>query len=173
MSDIKLFITDIDGVWTDGSMYYSTAGEELKRFNTYDSAGVLFAKLSNKDVAIITGENNSTVVDRAKKLQIKHVFMGISNKVDVAEKLIGDLEISWDEVAFIGDDINDFQLLMKVGISACPSQAPSYIKEIVDEVLPVKGGDGAFRAFVELILRKEGKFKSALENYFSNLKFRQ
>lgn len=173
MSDIKLFITDIDGVWTDGSMYYSTSGEELKRFNTYDSAGVLFAKLSNKHVAIITGENNATVINRAEKLQIQHVFTGVSNKLMVAEKLISELDICWNEVAFIGDDINDYQLLVKVGVSACPLQAPEYIKEIVDHVLPIKGGDGAFRTFVELILRKEGKLESALDNYLSNLKFRQ
>ena len=173
MSEIKLFITDIDGVWTDGSMYYSTTGEELKRFNTYDSAGVLFTKLLNKHVAIITGENSIAIVNRAKKLQIEHVFIGISNKIEVAEKLISELAISWDEVAFIGDDINDYELLVKAGVSACPSQAPSYIKAIVDEVLPVKGGDGAFRAFVELILQREGKLESALQNYFTNLKFRQ
>lgn len=173
MTEIKLFITDIDGVWTDGSMYYSTTGEELKRFNTYDSAGVLFARLLNKQVAIITGENTETVLKRANKLQIEHVFTGISNKVEVAQKLINKLGISWDEVAFIGDDINDYQLLVKAGVSACPLQAPSYIKKIVDEVLTVKGGDGAFRAFVELILRREGKLEAALENYFTNLNFRQ
>jgi 3-deoxy-D-manno-octulosonate 8-phosphate phosphatase (KDO 8-P phosphatase) len=154
-------------------MYYSTTGEELKRFNTYDSAGVLFTKLLNKHVAIITGENSIAIVNRAKKLQIEHVFIGISNKIEVAEKLISELAISWDEVAFIGDDINDYELLVKAGVSACPSQAPSYIKAIVDEVLPVKGGDGAFRAFVELILQREGKLESALQNYFTNLKFRQ
>jgi 3-deoxy-D-manno-octulosonate 8-phosphate phosphatase (KDO 8-P phosphatase) len=154
-------------------MYYSTSGEELKRFNTYDSAGVLFARLSKKYVAIITGESSVTVINRAKKLQIDHVFTGVSNKVEVTEKLIDELGISWDEVAFIGDDINDYQLLVKVGVSACPSQAPSYIKEIVDVVLPVKGGNGAFRAFVELILRREGKLEAALESYFANLKFTQ
>ena len=173
MSEIKLFITDIDGVWTDGSMYYSSTGEELKRFNTYDSAGVLFAKLLNKHVAIITGENTVSVKNRAKKLQIEYIFMGISNKVEVAEKLIGELGISWEEVAFIGDDINDYQLLLKVGVSACPSQAPSYIKEIVDEVLPLKGGEGAFRSFVELILQRERKLEAALEKYFANLNFKQ
>ena len=112
-------------------MYYSTTGEELKRFNTYDSAGVLFARLLNIQVAIITGENSSTVVNRAKKLQINHVFTGISNKLKVAEKLVDELDISWDEVAFIGDDINDYQLLIKVGVSACPSQAPSYILSLI------------------------------------------
>ena len=173
MSEIKLILTDIDGVWTDGSMYYSTTGEELKRFNTYDSAGVLFAKLSNKQVAIITGENTVIVSNRAKKLQIEHVFIGVSNKIQVAEKLIDELGISWNEVAFIGDDINDYQLLLKVGISVCPSQAPTLIKNIVDEVLTVKGGDGAFREFVELILRREGKLNTAIEKYLTKLKFRQ
>jgi len=152
---IKLFITDIDGVWTDGSMYYSDDGIELKRFNTYDSAGVLLCHELGIHVAIITGENSNAVKKRAYKLNIEHCFLGVSNKVKVANQLMKELKIdSYENVAFIGDDINDFRLLNKVGLSACPNQAPELIKKNVDWVIPVKGGDGVFRAFVETYLSK-------------------
>lgn len=173
MSKTKLFITDIDGVWTDGGMYYSTSGEELKKFNTSDSAGVLFARNLNIPVCIITGEDTPIVVARAKKLKIDHLFLGVSNKIHVAQKLIEELNISWEEVAFIGDDVNDIPLLKMVGISACPSQAPSYVKSAVNNVLEIRGGDGAFRFFVELVLSKEGRLQEALDIYFKKLKFDQ
>lgn len=173
LNKIKYILTDIDGVWTDGSMYYSDSGEEFKRFNTSDSAGVLFARLNSKELAIITGEESKCVINRAKKLKIDNVYLGISDKLSLAQEIIDRKEIHWNEVAFIGDDINDFQLLKKVGLSACPSQAPQYIKDIVDIVIPVKGGSGAFRAFVEHILYREGLFDSTLMAYFKQQSFEQ
>lgn len=173
LNKIKYILTDIDGVWTDGSMYYSDSGDEFKRFNTSDSAGVLFARLTSKHVAIITGERSTSVVRRAKKLKINNVRLGVSDKLGVAQELISCEDIHWEEVAFIGDDINDYQLLKKVGLSACPIQAPQYIQEIVDVVIPVKGGSGAFRAFVEYILKQEGLLDFALTAYLEQLSFDQ
>ncbi|EKF54448.1 3-deoxy-D-manno-octulosonate 8-phosphate phosphatase [Galbibacter marinus] len=148
----KLIITDIDGVWTDGGMYYDNFDNEFKKFNTYDSAGVLFARMLGIPCCIITGESTNIVKRRADKLKIEHTFLGIKDKVQVAEDLISKLGISMDEVAFIGDDINDFNLLKHVGLSACPSSAPDYIRNEVDWVLSKKGGEGVFREFVEKIL---------------------
>lgn len=170
---IKLFLTDIDGVWTDGGMYYDGTNSELKKFNTSDSAGVLFCKLLGIEVGIITGENTEIVSRRAKKLGLKHCFLGIKDKVKVAQELIEDLGFSWDEVAYIGDDINDIKLLEKVGLSACPYQSPDYIKSDVDWVSPIKGGDGAFRSFVEYYLREENLLEVALNKYFESKKFEQ
>ena len=116
---IKLVITDIDGVWTDGGMYYDLHGNELKKFNTSDSAGVIFLKLLEIPIAIMTGENVPIVSNRAKKLQIKHVFLGVEDKLKIASDFCEELGISLDEVAFIGDDINDIELLQAVGYSAC------------------------------------------------------
>lgn len=161
--NIKLFITDIDGVWTDGGMYYDNHGNEWKKFNTSDSAGVLLLRLLGIPVAIITGENTEIVRRRADKLKIDYLFMGISNKISVARKLCEDLSISMDEVAYIGDDLNDIQLLKEVGLSAAPANAPGYIKDSVKWKLDVKGGDGAFRAFVERYLEQEGKLQEAIE----------
>lgn len=168
MNDIKLFITDIDGVWTDGGMYYDETGNEWKKFNTSDSAGVIFLRLLNIPVAIITGETTRIVQIRAKKLGVDYLFMGISNKLQVAENLCSKLNIRLDEVGFIGDDINDIILLKKVGISATPLNAPEYIKQIVNWIIPVKGGDGAFRAFVEKYLQENGLMNKVIDLYLYN-----
>ena len=148
----KLIATDIDGVWTDGGMYYDQKGNEWKKFNTYDSAGVLFAKKLNIPIALITGEDTEIVRRRAAKLKVDHLFMGVENKLIVLSELCRELSISLSEVAYIGDDINDIEILKNVGFSACPSSAPDYIKELVTIICSKKGGEGVFREFVETIL---------------------
>jgi len=163
----KLVITDIDGVWTDGGMYYDKNDNELKKFNTSDSAGVLFLKLLDVPTAIITGENTTIVARRAKKLNIKHVYLGIKDKVKVATDLCDELEITLDEVAYIGDDINDIELLQKVGISGAPANAPDYIKKMVDIKLSKQGGEGAFRQFVEIILERNNRMDFVIEKYLN------
>jgi len=165
---IKLFITDIDGVWTDGGMYYDNQGNEWKKFNTSDSAGVLFLKLAAIDIAIITGENTNIVSRRAEKLGITNLFMSANNKVEIAMSLLEKYKLSWENVAYIGDDINDIKLLQKVGLSACPVQAPDYIKDKVDWVLTKKGGDGVFREFVEKYLMETNQFDTVLQRYIDN-----
>ena len=170
---IKLFLTDIDGVWTDGGMYYDQEGTELKKFNTSDSAGVLFCKLLDINVGIITGENSNAVKRRAEKLRIKNCFLGIKNKVGTAEELLAELSIEWDEVGYIGDDINDIELLKKVGLSACPNNAPKYVKSIVDWVIPTNGGDGAFRHFVEKYLEEQELLDLAIQKYLKFKEFKQ
>lgn len=148
----KLVITDIDGVWTDGGMYYDQTGNEWKKFNTYDSAGVIFCRKLGIPVGIITGENTEIVKRRAEKLGIDHLYQGISNKTEIALDLCEKLGISLDEVAYIGDDINDLDLLKRVGISGSPANAPAYIKEHVNIITKKSGGEGAFREFVETII---------------------
>jgi YrbI family 3-deoxy-D-manno-octulosonate 8-phosphate phosphatase len=173
MDEIKLFITDIDGVWTDGGMFYDNTGNEWKKFNTADSAGVLFLRLLDIPTAIITGEDTEIVRRRASKLKIPYLYMGIKDKVAVAMELCEKLNITLEEVAFIGDDINDILLLRKVGLSAAPLNAPDYVKKETNWVVPVKGGDGAFRAFVERYLIKKGYMESVLNKYFESLNFSQ
>lgn len=164
----KIILTDIDGVWTDGGMYYDQTGNEWKKFNTSDSAGVLWARLNDIPVAIITGENTEIVKRRAEKLKIDHLFMGVKNKVAECNSLLEKLGIDWSEVAYIGDDVNDIALLKKVGYSACPDNAPLYIKKLVDRIVPVKGGDGAFRVFVEEILQNHNKMERTLQMYLED-----
>ncbi|HCY42658.1 MAG TPA: acylneuraminate cytidylyltransferase [Prolixibacteraceae bacterium] len=162
---IKLVLTDIDGVWTDGGMYYDQTGNELKKFNTSDSAGVVFLQLLDIPLGIITGENTKIVWRRAEKLKINHLFIGVKNKLEVAKKLCDELHISLQEVAYIGDDLNDAMLLQAVGFSAIPANAPAYMEKYANIRLAKKGGDGAFREFVELILQKEDLLETAIQEY--------
>jgi 3-deoxy-D-glycero-D-galacto-nononate 9-phosphatase len=151
----KLVLTDIDGVWTDGGMYYDQMGNEWKKFNTSDSAGVLFCKYANIPVGIITGEDTEIVKRRAEKLKISILHQGIQDKLTVAKVICDELHISLNEVAYIGDDIGDVTLLDAVGISAAPQNASDYIKKRVDFVTLKSGGEGAFREFIETILGTE------------------
>jgi len=162
---IKLVLTDIDGVWTDGGMYYDQTGNELKKFNTSDSAGVVFLRLLEIPMGIVTGENTQIVARRAEKLKISRLFMGVLNKLQVAEKLCAEMNISLQEVAYIGDDLNDAILLQAVGFSAIPANAPAYMDRYAHIRLNKCGGDGAFREFVELLLQNENLLDTAIEKY--------
>ncbi len=166
---IKLVLTDIDGVWTDGGMYYDQTGNEWKKFNTSDSAGVLFLRLLDIPMGIITGENTEIVRRRAEKLKITELHMGIKNKLEIAHALCEKYQISFDEIAYIGDDINDIPLLDAAGFSACPDNAPDYVKSHAKITLRKKGGEGVFREFVEHILANQRLMEKALDLYNSSI----
>src|SRR5690606_29868095 len=142
MSLPKIVFTDIDGVWTDGGMYYDQTGNEWKKFNTSDSAGVLFCKKLNIPVVIITGENTEIVARRAQKLKIEHVYQGVTDKVSVAKQVCRDMGVELIDTAFIGDDLGDMKLLQEVGFSAAPINASFYVKNLVKYVCEKKGGEG-------------------------------
>lgn len=151
----KLILTDIDGVWTDGGMYYDQEGVELKKFHTYDSAGVLFAHHLGIPVGILTGESTNIVKRRADKLKIDYLYLGCKDKVTVVKQLCSQLGITMEDVAYIGDDLNDMKLLNLVGWAGVPSSAPAYVKEIANLKLAKKGGEGVFREFVETLFGEE------------------
>lgn len=151
----KLILTDIDGVWTDGGMYYDQEGVELKKFHTYDSAGVLFAHHLGIPVGVLTGENTNIVKRRSDKLKIDYLYLGCKDKVAVTKELCSQLGIKLSDVAYIGDDLNDIALLKLVGWAGVPSSAPEYVKALANVKLQKKGGEGVFREFVELILSIE------------------
>lgn len=161
----KLILTDIDGVWTDGGMYYDDTNIELKKFHTYDSAGVLFAHRMGIKVGILTGENTNIVKRRADKLLVEYCFLGVKDKLQKALELCAENGITLEEVAYIGDDINDLVLLKKVGFSAAPSSSPEYVKKHVKYVTIKAGGDGAFREYVEYLLGEE-KIEELVNNSF-------
>ena len=147
----KLILTDIDGVWTDGGMYYDGTDVELKKFSTYDSAGVIFAHHLGIPVGILTGENTQIVQRRADKLKVDYCYLGCKDKVAVAQQLCDALGITLQDVAYIGDDINDLSLLKLVRWSGVPSSAPHYIQSVANVSLEKKGGEGVFREFIETI----------------------
>lgn len=151
----KLILTDIDGVWTDGGMYYDQTGNEWKKFNTSDSAGVLFAHRLNIPVGIITGEETHIVARRSNKLRVDYLFQNTKEKLAVAQSLCEELHITLKDVAFIGDDLGDINLLKQVGFAGVPASAPDYVKVLGNVPLSKKGGEGVFREFVEKIIGSE------------------
>ena len=152
---IKLFLTDVDGVLTDAGMYYSENGDELKKFNTHDGMGMKMLREAGIKTGIITTENTKIVENRAKKLNVDYLYQGKreGGKLEVAKEICEKEGITLEEVAYVGDDINCFDLLSSVGFAACPANALPKIKSIPGIIhLQKCGGDGAVREFVEWIL---------------------
>lgn len=152
---IKLFLTDVDGVLTDAGMYYSENGDELKKFNTHDGMGMKLLREAGIKTGIITTENTKIVENRAKKLNVDYLYQGKreGGKLEVAKEICEKEGIALEDVAYIGDDINCFDLLSSVGFAACPASALPKIKSIPGIIhLQKCGGDGAVREFVEWIL---------------------
>jgi N-acylneuraminate cytidylyltransferase len=153
ISDIKLFMSDVDGVLTDAGMYYSENGDELKKFCTHDGMGIKLLKEKGVKVGIITTEDRQLNRNRANKLKLDYHFHGETNKLETIKNLCKELNISLSEVAYIGDDVNDFELLSAVGLAACPANSVEKIKNIPNIIhLTKKGGEGAVREFIEMIL---------------------
>ncbi len=150
---IKLVLTDNDGVLTDTGVYYSENGEELKRFSIRDGMGVERLKnLVNIRTVIITGELSGSVKKRAEKLKIDELYLGAKEKESLLDEILNKNNLKPENIAFIGDDVNDMKLIKIVGLTAAPSDAMQDIREIVDYVCKNKGGNGAFREFAELLI---------------------
>src|ERR1700749_2209001 len=149
---IKLLITDCDGVLTDGGVYYGDNGEHLKKFNIRDGMGVeRLRKLTGIETAIITGEKSPSLVQRAQKLQITELHLLAKDKTAVLNEILYRLQLEPEEVAYIGDDYNDLDIMKMVGFTASPSDALPFIRSRVDHVCESKGGEGCFREFANLI----------------------
>jgi len=153
---IKLIVLDVDGCMTDGRIIYTNEGDELKFFNVKDGFAIVNWIRLGRDAAIITGRRSKIVERRAKELGIPHLFQGVEDKLKKLEELCAHLGITLDEVAMIGDDLNDYKILKRCAISFVPNDANHRIIEIADVVLSRKGGDGAVREMIELLIRQEG-----------------
>ncbi|MBN1182303.1 MAG: acylneuraminate cytidylyltransferase [Bacteroidales bacterium] len=153
LKNIKLFLTDVDGVLTDAGMYYTESGDELKKFNTLDGKGIELLRKAGIKTGIITTENTKIVENRAKKLKVDYLYQGIHDKLSIAKTICSGLGIQLNEVAFIGDDVNDTELLSAVGVSATPANGITQNKNIPGIIITQKsGGSGAVREFAEIIL---------------------
>ncbi len=150
---IKVVATDIDGVWTDSGMYYTSDGEKMKRFSTYDGMGVQLLREINIPTIILTSENSEIVLRRAEKLQIDNVYINEKQKLNRMIEVCQNFNISLNEVAYIGDDLNDLQLLEKVGLSAMPSSSPILDSFSADYITEKSGGEGCFREFIDQIIK--------------------
>lgn len=153
--NIKLVGTDIDGVWTDARMYYSADGDIMKSFSTYDGMGVKLLREAGIPLIIMTGEDTEIVAKRAQKLGIDRIFQGENEKLKRLKEVCTELGITLDEVAYIGDDLNDVDVLQAVGISAMPPNSPILDQFTPDYLTTRSGGDGAFRDFVDFILSQK------------------
>jgi 3-deoxy-D-manno-octulosonate 8-phosphate phosphatase (KDO 8-P phosphatase) len=150
---IKLVLTDCDGVLTDAGVYYGETGEVLKKFNIRDGMGVeRLRKLCGIETGIITGERSPSVVTRAAKLNITELHLGAGNKPVVLADIMQRLNVKADEIAFIGDDVNDLVVLQTVGLACCPADAVASVKRAVHYRCEVAGGAGCFREVAELII---------------------
>jgi len=152
---IKLVATDIDGVWTDARMYVTPDGTWMKAFSTYDGMAVSMLKKKGIMVAILTSENTDIVLARAKMLEIEEVYVDEHEKLKRLIYLSKKYEISMDEVAYIGDDINDIDTLKAVGLSAMAGNSPILDQLKPDYVTILHGGQGAFREFADIILKAQ------------------
>lgn len=151
-NSIKLFLTDIDGTLTDGGMYYSEYGDELKKFNTRDGMGIALIRMAGIKVGIITSEDRELNLRRAEKLKVDFLRHGKSNggKLAVAVEIASEMGITLQNVAYIGDDVNCIELLSEVGLAACPSDANEKVKDIQGiNIMERKGGEGCVREFID------------------------
>jgi 3-deoxy-D-manno-octulosonate 8-phosphate phosphatase (KDO 8-P phosphatase) len=154
---IRLFATDVDGVLTDAGMYYSESGEELKKFNTRDGMGIKLLQRAGLITAIVTQERTKLVAWRGEKLMMPEVHQGVMDKLSLVREMAARHGLSMDEVAYIGDDINDLATLKAVGFSATPADGMPVVAEAVDYVCVKKGGEGAVREIIEMILTAQQK----------------
>jgi len=157
LAKIKLLIVDVDGTLTDAGMYWSAEGDELKKFNTRDAKGLELVRRAGVEVAIMTSENSPIVLARASKLGIEHCLTGVENKLQCLTTLVCQLGVDLDEVAYIGDDVNDLDCLKMSGFSACPSDAFETVSLTVRYVSKYAGGMGAVREICEMICASQTK----------------
>ncbi len=167
---IKLLILDCDGVLTDGKVIYDSNQNELKNFSAKDGIGIKLLSFSEIKIAIITGRESEMLSKRCEDLGITMLFQKIRNKIKKTKELINGLHLNWENVAYLGDDWNDYPVMEKCQISAVPNDAFDDIKNKVDIITKRKGGEGAVREFIEIILKKQGIYEEVVEKFISNLK---
>ena len=146
---------DVDGVLTDAGMYYTENGDELKKFNTRDGMGVALVREAGLKTAILTRENTRMVERRGAKMRIDHVFIGITDKLTCMNNLLEQLGLTLEQVAYIGDDVNDYELLCHVGLAAAVRDASRLPKSVAHLITEAKGGEGAVRELCEIILEAQ------------------
>ena len=160
---IKLFVMDVDGVLTDGGIYYDKQGNEFKKFNMVDGKGILLLKKANIKTAIITGENNIIAKKRSEKLKIDFCVTGSKNKLEDLKKIIKKENLSLEEVAYVGDGINDYNIMKKVAIPIAVKNATKEIKKISKIKLKRKGGEGAIDEAATRLLKKRDEYEQMIK----------
>jgi len=149
---IRALVLDVDGVLTDGGMYYGPGGEGLKRFNVKDGLGLRLVQDAGIVIALISGENSEILKRRAEKLKIDHVFVGVEDKLQTLKDFLGPRNIGLDEAAYVGDDLNDLSALKAVALPVAVADAVLQVRKAVKWITTRRGGDGAVREVCDLLL---------------------
>lgn len=153
---IELLVFDVDGTLTNGDITYSSSLEEFKTFNVNDGFAIVFwTKHLGKKAAIITGRESKIVEYRANELKIEYLYQNVKDKLEVLDEILKKENLNYNQVAAIGDDLNDYKMLKAVELSFTPQNGSHYIKDIVDVVCTKSGGDGAVREMIEYIVKKD------------------
>ena len=160
---IKMIISDVDGVWTDGSFYKGTDGQEFKKFNINDGVGVAMARAAGFKIALISGRYSPATEYRAKELNIEDVYNGGLNKIPAYEELKNKYNLIDSEIAYVGDDLIDISVMEKVGAPIAVSNAIINVKEISTYITKTAGGYGAFRESVSWIIDQQGRMSDVLK----------
>lgn len=162
---VKLAVFDVDGVLTDGKLYFLADGSEFKTFNTLDGHGIKMLIASGVGTAIISGRTTPVVERRAMNLGIQHLYQGREDKLDVLNELLGRLGLDYSEVAYLGDDLPDLPVIRRVGLGMAVASADRFVRENAHGVTRACGGEGAAREFCELIMRAQGSLDRAQAHY--------
>ncbi len=164
---IKLIIFDVDGVLTDGSLFIGDDGQEYKAFNSRDGHGMKMLQRSGVDIAIITGRTSEVVKHRVKDLGIKYVYQGQLDKVIAMKDLLSTLKLEPDVVAYVGDDVVDLPVMLKIGLAIAVQNAHKLVKMHSHWITPSEGGKGAAREICELIMEAQGTLDDAMQEYLN------
>jgi 3-deoxy-D-manno-octulosonate 8-phosphate phosphatase (KDO 8-P phosphatase) len=162
---VRLLVLDVDGVLTDGRIILNEHGDELKSFHTHDGMGVAVARRAGIKVAFVTGEKSMIAQRRGAKLGVEEIVLGSRRKAETVEELRVKLGFELDEIAFMGDDLLDIPVLERAGLAVAPANAVPEVRAMVDVVTRAHGGAGAVRECVELILRAQGVWTSAVRAF--------
>ena len=162
---IRLAIFDVDGVLTDGTIYLTDGGEEIKAFNSRDGHGMKMLKASGVELAIITARESRSVKLRAENLNITLLYQGEKNKLKVFESLVTKLKFDMSSCAYVGDDLIDLPVMTRCGLSICVPSSPILVKKHAHYVTNSEGGQGAVREVCEMIMRSQGTLDEQLEKY--------
>jgi len=162
---IRLIAFDVDGIMTDGGLFLSDSGEEFKRFNSLDGHGLKMLKTSGVEVAIITGRTSRCVELRAKNLGITRLYQGVHDKLDAMQTLLAELRIAPEATAFMGDDVVDLPVMVRVGLALSVPDAPQVVRDRAHYVTRRNAGHGAVREACELLMAAQGTLDAQLEPY--------
>ena len=162
---VKLAIFDVDGVLTDGRLYFLVDGSEFKTFNTLDGHGIKMLIASGVRTAIISGRKTPIVERRAQNLGIQHLYQGREDKLMVLDELLGQLNLNYAQVAYLGDDLPDLPVIRRVGLGMAVASADAFVRENAHGITQARGGEGAAREFCELIMRAQGTLDSIQATY--------